>query len=182
MAAAAAKRSGLYLALIAAILVSGLTLIGQAGADDGDGLPAPTELQVSTERGSLDVALDWDDVPGAASYLVRWRVSGPGNRLNDGISVQSSGAVITVSRFGSGSRGCKPATMPAAARPSQLSSGSESPGPLQTLHPCQPPLLCRCQPLLPRHSPHRLPHRSPRPGSCRSRLRQALSRHRSTRR
>ena len=100
MAAAAAKRSGLYLALIAAILVAGLTLIGQAGADDGDGLPAPTELQVSTERGSLDVALDWDDVPGASSYLVRWRVAGPGNKLNDGIDVQSSGAVITVSRFG----------------------------------------------------------------------------------
>ena len=100
MAATTARRLGLFLALSAALLIAGLTLIGQAGANDGDGLPAPNELQVSTQRGSLDVALDWNDVDGAASYLVRWRVAGPGNRLNDGISVQSSDAVITVASFG----------------------------------------------------------------------------------
>ena len=46
------------------------------------------------------MSLDWDDVEGADSYRVRWRVSGPGNELNDGISVQSSAAVITVARYG----------------------------------------------------------------------------------
>ena len=100
MAATTARRLGLFLALIALLTAAGLTLIGQAGADDGDGLSAPTKLRASTERGSLDVALDWDDVDGAASYLVRWRVAGPDNKLNDGISVQSSDAVITVARFG----------------------------------------------------------------------------------
>ena len=100
MAATTARRLGMFLALIALLTAAGLTLIGQAGADDGDGLPTPTKLRASTERGSLDVTLDWDDVDGAASYLVRWRVSGSGNRLNDGINVQSSDAVITVARFG----------------------------------------------------------------------------------
>ena len=99
MTATAARRLGLFLVLIATLLVAALVLIGRAGADDGDRLPAPANLQVSTERGSLDVSLDWDDVQGADSYRVRWRVSGPGNQLNDGISVQSSNAVITVARF-----------------------------------------------------------------------------------
>ena len=99
MTATAARRLGLLLALIAALLVAALVLIGRAGADDGDRLPAPAELRVATERGSLDVSLDWDDVEGADSYRVRWRVSGSGNQLNDGISVQSSNAVITVARF-----------------------------------------------------------------------------------
>ena len=72
-----------------------------AGAQDGeDRLPAPAALQVAAERGSLDVALDWDDVDGAGSYWVRWRVSGPGKKLNDGVHVQSSDAVITVRRYG----------------------------------------------------------------------------------
>ena len=92
MAAAAARRLGLFLALIALLIAAGLTLIGQAGADDGDSLPTPTQLRASTERGSLDVALDWNDVDGAAVLpSVRWRVAEPGNKLNDGINVQSSG-------------------------------------------------------------------------------------------
>ena len=37
----------------------------------------PTGLEVATEAGSLDVSLDWDDIDGAASYLVRWRQYGP---------------------------------------------------------------------------------------------------------
>ena len=100
MAAASARRLGLFLALVALLIAAGLILIGQAGADDGDSLPAPTKLWASTERGSLDVALDWDDVDVAASYSVRWRVAEPGNRLNDGINVQSSDAVITVASYG----------------------------------------------------------------------------------
>ena len=69
-------------------------------ADDGDSLPAPTGLRVTAERGSLDVSLDWDDVSGAAHYWVRWRPAGPDNKLNDGVQVRSSDAVITVARYG----------------------------------------------------------------------------------
>ena len=46
------------------------------------------------------MGLDWSDVEGADSYLVRWRVAGPGNELNDGMRAQSSDAVITVARYG----------------------------------------------------------------------------------
>ena len=100
MTATAIRRSGLLLALAAALLAAALVLIGRAGADDGDGLPAPAELRVTAERGSLDVSLDWDDVSGAAQYWVRWRPAGPDNRLNDGVHVQSSNAAITVARYG----------------------------------------------------------------------------------
>ena len=100
MTATAIRRTGLLLTLTAALLAAALILIGRAGADDGDGLPAPAELRVAAERGSLDVALDWDDVDGAARYWVRWRPAGPDNKLNDGLHVQSSNAVITVARYG----------------------------------------------------------------------------------
>ena len=60
----------------------------------------PTELQVETEVGSLDVTADWDDVDGATGYLVRWREAGPGNTLNDGINVEFSTADLTVADFG----------------------------------------------------------------------------------
>ena len=100
MTANAIRRTGLLLALTATLLVAALALIGRAGADDGDTLPAPTGLRVVAERGSLDVSLDWDDVSGAAHYWVRWRVSGPDNKLNDGVQVQSSNAAITVAGYG----------------------------------------------------------------------------------
>ena len=100
MAAVTIRLTGLLLALTATLLAVALVLIGRAGADDGDPLPAPTGLQVTAERGSLDVSLDWDDVSGAAHYWVRWRVSGPDNKLNDGVQVRSSDAVITVARYG----------------------------------------------------------------------------------
>ena len=100
MAAVAIRRLGLLLALTAALLAAVLILIERAGADDGDSLPAPAELRVTAERGSLDVSLDWDDVDGAAQYWVRWRPAGPDNKLNDGVHVQSSNAAITVARFG----------------------------------------------------------------------------------
>ena len=100
MTATAIRRLGLSLALTAALLAAALVLIGRAGADDGDPLPAPTELRVTAERGSLDVALDWDDVPGADYYRVRWRPAGPDNKLNDGVHVQSSNAAFTVVRYG----------------------------------------------------------------------------------
>ena len=56
----------------------------------------PDGLEVSAEPGSLEVALDWDDTEGADSYLVRWRLFGPGNELNEGITVTSSEATIDV--------------------------------------------------------------------------------------
>ena len=100
MTATAIRRTALLLALTATLLVAALALIGRAGADDGDGLPTPTGLRVAAERGSLDVSLDWDDVSGAAHYRVRWRPAGPDNKLNDGVQVRSSSAVITVARYG----------------------------------------------------------------------------------
>ena len=100
MTATAIRRAGLLLALTAALLAAALVLIGRAGADDGGPLPAPAELRVAAERGSLDVALEWDDVSGAARYWVRWRPAGPDSKLNDGMRVQSSDAVITVARYG----------------------------------------------------------------------------------
>ena len=60
----------------------------------------PAGLQVETETDSLDVSVDWDDVAGATSYKVRWRVAGPGNALNEGLEVQSSNADITVADYG----------------------------------------------------------------------------------
>ena len=60
----------------------------------------PSGLRVSTTEGSLGVTASWSDTPGATQYLVRWRVAGPGNRLNEGITTTSSEAVITVSDYG----------------------------------------------------------------------------------
>ncbi len=60
----------------------------------------PTGLQSDTEKGSLDIALDWDDVDGASRYWVRWRVAGPDNKLNEGVEVESSDTGITVADYG----------------------------------------------------------------------------------
>ena len=57
---------------------------------------APSGLQVSIQPDSLTVALDWDDVAGATGYLVRWRLAGPDQELNEGLEVQASQADITV--------------------------------------------------------------------------------------
>ena len=64
-------------------------------------MPAkPEGLEIATEPGSLDVSLDWDDVDGAAHYLVRWRLAGPGDPLNEGVEAESSEATIMVDGFG----------------------------------------------------------------------------------
>ncbi|MYA61150.1 MAG: hypothetical protein F4X94_01025, partial [Dehalococcoidia bacterium] len=74
---------------------------GPAGAQGEKEPPAkPSGFRVVTERGSLEVALDWADVGGASRYWVRWRESGQGNQLNEGVYVQSSDAVISVARYG----------------------------------------------------------------------------------
>ena len=60
----------------------------------------PTGLEAATAEGSLEVSLDWDDVAGADDYLVRWRLQGPGQDLNDGLRSTSSEAAITVADGG----------------------------------------------------------------------------------
>ena len=57
-------------------------------------------MSVSAVPGSLDVSVDWDDVPGASYYWLRWRESGSGNELNEGVAVLPSEAVIAVSGYG----------------------------------------------------------------------------------
>ena len=58
----------------------------------------PSGLSVSTEPGSLDVSVDWNDVEGSGFYWVRWRpVDGT---LNEGVEVSSSSATIAVADYG----------------------------------------------------------------------------------
>ena len=69
--------------------------------DPQQAVPAkPTGLAVTTEEGSLDVSVDWDDVDNAAHYLVRWRVAGPGNPLSEGLQVETSETTVTVDDYG----------------------------------------------------------------------------------
>ena len=92
--------AALFLVLFAALAVTS-TSISLAVAEDGQQRPAkPAGLQVTTEAGSLDVSVDWDDVDGAASYLVRWRAHGPEQELNEGMEVETSEAAITVDNHG----------------------------------------------------------------------------------
>ena len=46
------------------------------------------------------MSVDWDDVSGASYYWVRWRESGSGNELSEGVVVLPSEAVIAVSGYG----------------------------------------------------------------------------------
>ncbi len=55
----------------------------------------PTGLQVTTEPGSRDVSLDWDDVGGATRYTVLWRATRD-VRLRGEKSVKRSRATITL--------------------------------------------------------------------------------------
>ena len=72
-----------------------------AGADATTDPPAkPGGLKADTEAGSLDASLDWEDVDGASYYRVRWRAVGTGDKLNEGVEVQSSSASITVAGYG----------------------------------------------------------------------------------
>ena len=92
--------AALLLALAAALAMA-LAGTGPASAQDGSDPPAkPTGLSIAIEQGSLDVALDWDDVDGAAHYWVRWRSVDNGEKLNDGIEVETSDASVTVDDYG----------------------------------------------------------------------------------
>jgi len=65
--------------------------------------PDPVQVSsfsVNSVPGSLTVSVDWADVPGASSYLVRWRDGGYGVKLNDGVTVATSEASITVGYHG----------------------------------------------------------------------------------
>ena len=72
-------------ALLAALMWTGES---SASAQDDSQTQAPAKpagLEVSTQRGSLDASVDWDDVAGADYYNVQWRLHGPGQNLNDGV-------------------------------------------------------------------------------------------------
>ena len=111
------------------------------------GIPAkPTGLQADTQSGSLNVSLDWDDITGASHYLVRWRVAGPGNTLNNGVEVQSSDANIIVDDYGEwvvrveacGSADCgSPATSRFEVEPATESTPDPTPVPIVGV-PAQP--------------------------------------------
>ncbi|MDE2802536.1 MAG: hypothetical protein OXK21_06625, partial [Chloroflexota bacterium] len=94
--------------------------------------------------------MDWDDVPEASHYLVRWRVAGPGNQLNAGVEVQSSGAAITVGGYGEwvvrveacNSAGCgSPATQrfTVAPAPEPTAAPTPEPSPAPTPTPTPEP-------------------------------------------
>ncbi len=55
---------------------------------------------MSTQEGSLTASVDWNDVAGADSYTVRWREGVKGTQLNQGTSVTTSNASITVADYG----------------------------------------------------------------------------------
>ena len=59
----------------------------------------PAGLQASTQPGSLEVSLDWNDVEGATEYAVSWRET-EDIRLHGKTRVEASEAVITVRRHG----------------------------------------------------------------------------------
>ena len=92
-------RAMLLFVFAVALVVTG-TGGSPAMADDSEVPAEPTELRIDTEPVSPDVSLDWDDVDGASRYWVRWRVAGPGNKLNEGVEVESSDATITVASYG----------------------------------------------------------------------------------
>ena len=60
----------------------------------------PGVLAVSATPGELDVSLDWDDVEGADTYLVRWRSVDNKEKLNVGVRVESSEAAVTMADYG----------------------------------------------------------------------------------
>ena len=120
-AAHSPKLSGLHSALLRAafrartlLLIGALTIVlallasmpwaggSPTAAQDGEAeVPAkPTGLILESEMGSLGVAAQWDDVVGADDYLVRWRLPGPDQEMNEGVRTQSSDATITVADYG----------------------------------------------------------------------------------
>ena len=106
-APARAARRVVALWLLAAV-AAGSVSASPAVAQDPQQPPAqPTGLSATTATDSpeagLDwdeVALDWDDIDGATGYLLRWRLHGPDQELNDGQRPTTSDATITVDGAG----------------------------------------------------------------------------------
>ena len=63
-------------------------------------LDAPAGLQAYVERGSLEALLDWDDVEGAVSYMVRWQADGASGSSATAMRAHSSEANITLAGYG----------------------------------------------------------------------------------
>ena len=75
-------------------------LAGPAQANETTKPERPSGLRISTQQGSLNVALSWNDVTGETHYLVRWRHVDTREKLNKGIEVQVSAANITLADYG----------------------------------------------------------------------------------
>ena len=89
------------LILLLAVLAVVLPATNPAGAQDDGEVPAkPTGLRITTEQGSLNVSLTWDDVDGAADYWVRWRSVDNKDKLNEGVRIETSEATITFADYG----------------------------------------------------------------------------------
>ena len=92
-----------WAALLVALLTAATVLVPVAGPASASGVQVPAKpsgLDAETTAGSLDVSVDWDDVAGATEYRVRWRLSGPGQALNVGLTPTASNATITVADVG----------------------------------------------------------------------------------
>ena len=90
------------LALMLTLAVSvTFTSFSPAHAFQGTQVPGkPAGLSLEAEIGSLEVSADWDDVAGADEYLIRWRLPGSSQDLNEGLRTVTSDADITVSDYG----------------------------------------------------------------------------------
>ena len=62
--------------------------------------PKPANMNVSTEQGSLEVGIEWEDIDHATKYLVRWRSVDNGEKLNEGVQVKTPRTTINVADYG----------------------------------------------------------------------------------
>ena len=93
-----------WAALAVALLTAATVLVPVSSPASASGVQVPAKpsgLDADATAGSLVVSVDWDDVAGATEYRVRWRRSGPGQALNDGLRPTSSETDITVADVGS---------------------------------------------------------------------------------
>ncbi len=139
----------LLVAAFAAALAVVWAAAGPAGAQEETQVPArPTGFTITTEPGSLDVGVDWDDVNGATHYLVRWRSVDNGEKLNQGVEVQSSEAAIAMADYGvwvaraqaCNAAGCgKPANRQFRVEPAPEPTPTPEPTPAPTPEPTPEP-------------------------------------------
>ena len=167
--------------MLAAIAATAIALIwlraAPAGAQEEKTVPAkPTGLTITTEQGSLAVSLDWDDVDGATRYLVRWRSVDNGEKLNQGVEVQSSEAIITLAGYGvwvartqaCNAAGCgKPANkqfrVEPAPEPTPTPDPTPEPTPAPTPEPTPEPTLAPTPEPTPEPTPAPTPEPTPEP-------------------